>query len=177
MLFSTAELISLYLALTWELGYKTNALHNTWWLMVLSSSLGALKYPPSDKKWSLLNHPKTALAISQDKKSVCSDVSVALVWVEWCGKQKACHTEIASNCMRSCRRKMKTEIAPGKEMRWSETTPHANPLFPGSQSGCMVPISVSVSQANGNVSGALSAPALEYPSHVFSIVLMRQAGS
>lgn len=51
--------------------------------MVLSGSLGALKYLPSDKKWSLLNHPKTALAVSQDKKSVCSDVSGTLGWVEW----------------------------------------------------------------------------------------------
>ncbi|KAK2879059.1 hypothetical protein Q8A67_019850 [Cirrhinus molitorella] len=43
---------------------------------------------------------------------------------------------MTSDSMRSCRREMKTEIASGKEMKWSETTPHANPLFPGSQSGC-----------------------------------------
>lgn len=82
---------------------------------------------------------------------------------------------MASDSMRSCRREMKTEIAPGKEMRWSVTTPHANPLFPGLTAP--VPVSVSVSQANGNGSGALSAPALECSGHVFSIALMRQAGS
>lgn len=107
--------------------------------MVLSSSLGALKYPPSDKKCSLLNHPKTALAVSHNERSVCSDVSGTLGRVEWLENRKLWHSrdiKMASDSMCSCRREMKTEIAPGKEMRWSETTPHANPLFPGSQSDC-----------------------------------------
>lgn len=85
--------------------------------------------------------------------------------------------KMASNSMHSCRREMKTEIALGKEMKWSETTPHANPLFPARSLAAPVPVSVSVSQANGNGSGALSAPALECSGHVFSIALMRQAGS
>lgn len=82
---------------------------------------------------------------------------------------------MASDSMRSCRREMKTEIAPGKEMRWSVTTPHANPLFPGL--AAPDPVSMSVSQAKGNGSGALSALALKCSGHAFSIALMRLAGS
>ncbi len=68
-----------------------------------------LKYPPCNKKRSLLNHPKTSLAISQNKKWVCSDVSGTLGWVEC--KQKAL-------TLRDIRWQAIACVAAGERWRW-----------------------------------------------------------
>lgn len=99
--------------------------------MALSDSLAALN-THRWKTWSL-QLIKTALAISQYKRSdrsvqISATLDVGLGGVmEKTERLTNRRVKTASGSTQRCRREMKTLIAPGEEMKWSENTPHGNP--------------------------------------------------
>lgn len=144
--------------------------------MALSDSLAALNTHRC--KTQSLQLIKTALAVSQYKRSdrsvqISATLDVGLGGVM--GKTERLtnrRVKTASGSTQRCRREMKTLIAPGEEMKWSENTPHGNPpSLPAGCTGSRLPVCPSGEWER------ISVPVVERRVRVFSIALMRQAGS